>query len=74
MTPDVAFRRRMALSREFGATLAELFDTPAERIRWLQAQTQQIAREAERAKRPLERFDIDAESLEAAFLGTGKRT
>lgn len=68
MTPDVAFRRRMALSRQIRATLTETFDSPAERIRWLQAQTQQLQREQERAMRPLERFVIAPGSPETGFL------
>lgn len=68
MTPDVAFRRRMALSRQIRATLAETFDSPAERIRWMQAQTQQLQREQEREKRPLEHFAIAPGSPETEFL------
>jgi hypothetical protein len=55
-----AFRKRMALSRQIRAVMAETFPGDPKRAqRWLAAEGQQLMREAERAKRPLETFPAD---------------
>jgi len=61
------FTRRMALARQIRATLGETLPTAEERARWLRAEAQALLREAERAKRPLERFDVAADDPQGAF-------
>lgn len=63
----VNFTERMALSRYIRRTLAETLPDPESRARWLRAEAQSLLNEAERAKRPLERFDVAADDPQGAF-------
>lgn len=66
MTPDRAFRLRMALARQIRATLAEALPDASAAARWLRAEAAQIVRDAaRRANNPVERFPIDPDSPEA---------
>jgi hypothetical protein len=67
VTPSQKLSRRLALARQIRATLDETLPTAGQRARWLRRQADSIEAEAERAKRPLERFDVAADDPQGAF-------
>ncbi len=58
---------RVKLARRIRETLAKTLSTPQVRAEWLRQQANAIEAEAERAKRPLERFDVAADDPQGAF-------
>jgi len=62
----VAAHRIKALAKVRDA-LSEAIPSPNERAAWLLAEAGSVIREAERAKRPLERFDVAADDPQGAF-------
>ncbi len=58
---------RVKLARRIRETLAKTLSTPQVRAAWLRQQADSIEAEAERAKRPLERFDVAADDPQGAF-------
>lgn len=65
MNTREAIRSRLALAARIRDGLEATLDTDAERARWLAALSQQYAR---RAGKPVERFVVNPDSPEAAFL------
>jgi hypothetical protein len=47
--------------------LSEALPTPEERAAWLLSEATSVIREAHRALRPLERFDVAADDPQGAF-------
>jgi hypothetical protein len=64
---DWKFIRRMALANHIRATLADTMPNPTEQADWLRLIADSILLQAERAKRPLERFDVAADDPQGAF-------